>query len=88
MIGIERYLKDGIRVWYKGGSTLFVSTSAIFKKDTAENMAFAFFIEDMVGVENIWIQKNYNEFIKNFLDNPLFRTKVLDAVNKINANKS
>ena len=87
LIGVDRYLKDGMRVWYKGGSTLFVSPSAVFKKDDAENMAFAFFVEDMVGVENIWIQKNYNEFIKAFLDNPLFRTKVLDAVAKMNAEK-
>ena len=87
LMGIDRYLKDGIRAWYKGGSTLFVSTSAVYKKDDSENIAFAFFIQDMIGMENIWIQKNYNEFIKAFLDNPLFRTEVLDAVDKMNANK-
>lgn len=87
LMGVERYLKDGIRVWYKGGSTLFVSTSAVYKKDDSENIAFAFFIEDMIGVENIWIQKNYNEFIKAFLDNHLFRTKALDAIDEMNADK-
>jgi len=87
LMGIERYLKDGIRVWYKGGATLFVSTSAVFKKVDSENISFTFFVEDMIGVENIWIQKNYNEFIKNFLDNHLFRTKVLDAIDEMNADK-
>ena len=87
LMGVNRYLKDGIRAWYKGGSTLFVSTSAVYKKDGAENMAFTFFIQDMIGVENFWIQKNYNEFIKAFLDNPLFRKEVLDAIDKINADK-
>lgn len=84
LMGFANYQKDGIRMWYKGGSTLFVSTSAVFRSNYSENISFAFFIEDMSGMENIWIGMKYNEFVKAFLDDQLFRTKVLGVFSEIN----
>lgn len=87
LMGFADYQKDRIRMWYKGGSTLFISTSASYRSKESENISFTFFIEDMSGMENIWIQKNYNEFLKSFLDDHLFRTKVLGVIDEINVYK-
>lgn len=88
LMGFADYREDGIRKWYKGGSTLFISTSASYRRNDSENISFTFFIEDMSGMENIWIQRKYNEFIKAFLDDHLFRTKVLGVIDEINDKKA
>ena len=84
LMGFADYQKSGYRLWYKGGSTLFILTSAGFRSNDSENISFSFFIEDMSALETIWIEKKYNEFIKAFLDDYLFRTKVLSVLNEIN----
>lgn len=83
LMGYSDYKKDGSRFWYKGGSTLFILTSAGYRSKDSENISFSFFIEDMSSIETIWMEKKYNEFIKAFLDDHLFRAKVLGALEEI-----
>ncbi|EON73620.1 serine hydrolase [Lysinibacillus sphaericus] len=84
LMGFTDYEKSGKRLWYKGGATLFVLTSAGFRSNDSENISFSFFIEDMSALETIWIEKKYNEFIKAFLEDNLFRTKILNVIDEIN----
>lgn len=84
LMGFADYEKSGKRLWYKGGSTLFVLTSAGFRSNDFEKISFSFFIEDMSALETIWIEKKYNEFIKAFLEDNLFRTKILNVIDEIN----
>ena len=87
LIGFLDYQKSGSRLWYKGGSTLFIITSASYRSNGSEDISFAFFIEDMSALELIWMKEKYNEFIKAFLEDHLFRTKVLGVIDEINDKK-
>ncbi|WP_313890796.1 serine hydrolase [Psychrobacillus sp.] len=84
LMGFSDYQISGERLWYKGGNTLFILTSAFYRSNDSEDISFSFFIEDMSALETIWIEKKFNEFIKAFLDDHLFRTKVLSVLSEIN----
>ncbi|MCY8106122.1 serine hydrolase [Bacillus mojavensis] len=65
------------RIWYKGGSTLFVMTSAIFKETASDSISLAFFIEDMNRLDMLWIDHVYQPFLQKITTEPLFRQQLI-----------
>jgi D-alanyl-D-alanine carboxypeptidase len=77
IMGFTDFKATGERLWYKGGSTAFVLTSAVFKSDKTESVTFSFFIEDMSRLDILWIKDLYKPFIKAFLEDEEFREEVV-----------
>jgi D-alanyl-D-alanine carboxypeptidase len=82
MMGFKYFKATGDRLWYKGGSTAFVLTSAVFKSDKTESLSFSFFIEDMSRLDILWIKDLYKPFIKAFLEDEEFREKVVRTLER------
>ncbi|MBY6276037.1 serine hydrolase [Symbiobacterium thermophilum] len=82
IMGWKDFKATGERLWYKGGSTAFVLTSALFKSDNTESLAFSFFIEDMSRLNILWIKDLYKPFIQAFLEDKKFRKKVVRTLER------
>ncbi|MFB7302534.1 serine hydrolase [Heyndrickxia sporothermodurans] len=68
------------RLWFKGGSTPFVLTSALYKNANAESFSLAVFIEDYSRLEILWIQKIFKKFLTALLEDPSFRKKAIEML--------
>lgn len=74
------YEHDAIRLWTKGGSTMYVLTYAAFQQNEKEQLSYAFFIEDTVSVDLMWITNCIADFHKSFLQDNTFRNKVCHTI--------
>src|SRR5699024_3049950 len=59
--------------WYKGGSTPYVLTSALYKEYQDHSIAVSVFIEDDTGEETYWINRIFNDFVINIATDSAFR---------------
>ncbi|ASK63896.1 hypothetical protein CFK37_17890 [Virgibacillus phasianinus] len=62
--------------WYKGGATLFVLTSALYKESQGQTICVSFFLEDDKGGELYWIKNILNSFVIGIAKDIDFREKV------------
>lgn len=67
-------------LWYKGGSTMFVLTSALFKESKDSTISVSVFIKDDSGGELYWIRNIFNDFVISIAQDPEFRKKIKDIV--------
>ncbi|MEW9675227.1 serine hydrolase [Lentibacillus sp. L22] len=68
-------------LWYKGGSTLFVLTSALYKESQNTTLSFSLFIKDDTGGELYWIRNIFNDFVISVATDAEFRKKVREMAN-------
>ncbi|BFT75468.1 serine hydrolase [Paenibacillus sp. P36] len=69
------------RVGYKGGSTLFINTNALYVTDTQGNrFALAIFIHDEEMVDILWLNKKIEKFISRILKDVYFREDVISRL--------
>lgn len=61
--------------WYKGGSTLFVLTSALYKESQDSVISVSLFIGDDTGGELYWIRNIFNDFVISIATDKNFRKK-------------
>lgn len=67
--------------WYKGGATLFVMTSALYKESHDNTISVSLFIEDDTGGELYWIRNIFNDFVLSIATDVEFRKKVKELAN-------
>lgn len=67
-------------LWYKGGSTLFVLTSALYKKSKDTTTSVSIFIKDDTGGELYWISNVFNDFVISLATDIEFREKVKEVM--------
>ncbi|ENH96364.1 D-alanyl-D-alanine carboxypeptidase [Gracilibacillus halophilus YIM-C55.5] len=68
--GNDRYF------WYKGGATLFVLTSALYRETQDSNISVSLFIQDNKSEDLYWIRGIFNQFILNVAKDDQFRERV------------
>lgn len=62
--------------WYKGGSTLFVLTSALYKENAEHTIAISLFMRDEKAEDSYWIRNIFNNFLFSIATDIDFRSKV------------
>lgn len=67
-------------LWYKGGSTLFVLTSALYKEAQDARISLSLFIKDDTGGELYWIRNVFNDFVISIATDIEFRKKVKEML--------
>lgn len=67
--------------WFKGGSTMFVLTSALYKESNNNIVAVSLFIKDDTGGELYWIRNIFSDFVKSIATDLEFREKVKKMAN-------
>jgi len=67
--------------WFKGGSTIFVLTSALYKETKNNTVAVSLFIKDDTGGELYWIRNIFSDFVKSIATDLEFREKVKKMTN-------
>lgn len=67
--------------WYKGGATLFVLTSALYKEKDGYSIAVSLFIRDDKAEASYWIQSIFNNFVKSIATDVEFRKMVKEIAN-------
>ncbi|WP_166639201.1 serine hydrolase [Aureibacillus halotolerans] len=71
---------DSYRFWYKGGSTQFILTSTVYRQRSQKSVAFSFFIYDQEGLDILWLNRVYREFLTSFMEDETFRDQVIKEV--------
>lgn len=61
--------------WYKGGSTPFVLTSALYKENENESISISLFISDKKAEDTYWISNVFNDFMISLANDREFREK-------------
>ena len=67
--------------WFKGGSTMFVLTSALYKESKNTTISVSLFIKDDTGGELYWIRNIFSDFVKSIATDLDFREKVKKMTN-------
>lgn len=67
--------------WFKGGSTMFVLTSALYKESKNTTVSVSLFIKDDTGGELYWIRNILSDFVKSIATDLEFREKVKKMAN-------
>lgn len=62
--------------WYKGGSTMFVLTFALYKEYQDNTTSVSLFIKDDTGGELYWIRNIFKDFVISIATDMEFRKKV------------
>ncbi|MGE6632440.1 serine hydrolase [Bacillus sp. NPDC077027] len=68
-------------VWYKGGATLFVFTSALYRKTDTESISISLFINDPKAKNSHWIGEIFNEFMVTVAMDRTFRQRLIRDLN-------
>lgn len=68
-------------LWYKGGSTMFVLTSALYKESQNTTTSVSLFMKDDTGGELYWIRNIFNDFVISIATDMVFREKVKELAN-------
>ncbi|MEI4791514.1 hypothetical protein WAX46_15200 [Bacillus sp. FJAT-53060] len=63
--------------WYKGGSTLFVFTAALYRKTDTSSMSISLFINDPKAKNSHWIGEVFNEFMVTIAMDRTFRQQLI-----------
>lgn len=66
--------------WYKGGATLFVFTSALYRKTDTGSVAISLFINDPKANNSHWIGNSFNEFVVSIAMDQTFRKRLIRAL--------
>jgi D-alanyl-D-alanine carboxypeptidase len=72
---------DTERFWFKGGSTAFLATCALWKESEKETVSLSLFIENYERTGIRWIHDNFKGFLDAFLIEVDFRQKVVESLN-------
>lgn len=77
LIGKSIKNEDDNFFWYKGGSTGFVLTSALYKqRKNRSQISVSLFIADDTGGELYWVRNILNNFVTSIANDSNFREKV------------
>lgn len=76
IIGDKLKNDDDHYLWYKGGSTMFVLTSALYKESEDITISASVFIKDDTGGELYWIRNIFNDFVISIATDTEFRKMV------------
>ncbi|GGI45684.1 D-alanyl-D-alanine carboxypeptidase [Paenibacillus marchantiophytorum] len=69
------------RIGFKGGTTLFVVTSAMYGcKKNGETLEIAAFLNDSTGTENLWLRNKFDDFLATMMRDDEFRNKVIEKL--------
>lgn len=63
-------------LWYKGGSTMFVLTSALYRGNKDHSISISLFFRDDKAEQLYWIQHVFNDFIFSIATDTDFRKQV------------
>ncbi|MFS0656567.1 serine hydrolase [Bacillus sp. 179-C3.3 HS] len=66
-------------LWYKGGSTMFVFTAALYRKTDTSSMSISLFINDPKARNSHWIGGVFNEFMVTTAIDQNFRQRLIQA---------
>lgn len=67
--------------WFKGGSTMFVLTSALYRESKNTTVSVSLFIKDDTGGELYWIRNILSNFVESIATDLEFREKVKKMAN-------
>ncbi|GAE94344.1 hypothetical protein JCM21714_3492 [Gracilibacillus boraciitolerans JCM 21714] len=68
------------RQWYKGGSTAFVLTSAMYIQIEKETLALSVFIRDEKRLDLLWIERVIHDFLRSLIKDNAFREQVIQRL--------
>ncbi|SFM11010.1 D-alanyl-D-alanine carboxypeptidase [Salibacterium qingdaonense] len=77
---LGRANESGKRRWFKGGSTAFTLTSAIYQTDGQESAALSVFVQDEKRYELLWIRKVFHDFLNAMVEDGEFREKAISKL--------
>lgn len=82
-IHLGEKLKDDVDdyFWYKGGSTMFILTSALYKESKETTISVSVCIKDDTGEELYWIRNTFNDFVKSIATDMKFRKMAMEIAN-------
>ncbi|WP_144680481.1 serine hydrolase [Bacillus altitudinis] len=66
-------------IWYKGGSTLFVVTAALYRKTDTSTISISLFINDLKAENSHWMGEVFDEFILTVVADQNFRQRLIQA---------
>ncbi|MCA0987276.1 hypothetical protein [Guptibacillus algicola] len=81
---LEGAEESGKRRWYKGGSTAFTLTSALYHRNGEDSVALSVFIQDEKRYELLWIRNVFHDFLKALVEDRAFREKAIDKLGNMN----
>ncbi|MDQ0815555.1 D-alanyl-D-alanine carboxypeptidase [Bacillus pumilus] len=67
-------------IWYKGGSTLFVFTAALYRKTDTSSISISLFINDTKANHSHWVGEVFNEFMLTVAVDQNFRHRLVQAL--------
>ncbi|QHA91162.1 serine hydrolase [Bacillus sp. N1-1] len=70
----------GKRRWFKGGSTAYTLTSALYNKDDNGSISLSVFVQDEKRYELLWIRNVFHDFLKAIVEDTEFRQKTIDRL--------
>ncbi|WP_377890360.1 serine hydrolase [Alkalihalobacillus sp. R86527] len=77
-------IESGKRRWFKGGSTAFTLTSAMYQRDAEDSVALSVFVQDEKRYELLWIRNVFHDFLKAMVEDRAFREKVIHTLGNRN----
>ncbi|WP_166000888.1 serine hydrolase [Bacillus sp. Cs-700] len=73
----------GKRRWFKGGSTAYTLTSALYNKDDNGSISLSVFVQDEKRYELLWIRNVFHDILKAIVEDTEFRQKTIDRLEGI-----
>lgn len=73
-----------IKKEFKGGSTAFTLTSAMYQRDGEDSVALSVFIQDEKRYELLWIRNVFHDFLKAMVEDLGFREKAIHKLGNMN----
>ncbi|MFD2706338.1 serine hydrolase [Salibacterium lacus] len=75
--------ESGKRRWFKGGSTVFTLTSAMYQTDGQNSAALSVFVQDENRYELLWIRNVFHDFLKAMVEDGEFRERAISKLGNI-----
>lgn len=66
--------------WFKGGATLFMLTSALYKESIDKSLSLSIFIEDENANDSYWIRTVFNSFVISIANDIDFKNQLKDVM--------
>lgn len=66
--------------WFKGGSTLFTLTLAMYKTDGQDSVALSVFVQEEKRYELLWIRNVFHDFLNALVEDSDFRERAISKL--------
>lgn len=66
--------------WFKGGATLFMLTSALYKESNNQSLSLSVFIEDEEANNTYWMRNAFNSFVISIAKDEDFRNQLKKVI--------